>query len=449
MVHALLIGGHAAIGLVFTLQGLWHLLKTITTFVEGEPQQRRPWHPVLIGENSKTFAGKMLREAELQVLLWGSLIFFAVALWNAFLDGHTSNIIINYQHCSVFLFIALYAAAAIAAESFIISFPLILSVLHLLHGLAFAHAILPIYTHTAGAEVERHYHWLLELAMAAVATCSLLRIAFPTSFIVCFARSLSMVVQGAWSLLLGMFLWVPSFVAQGCKTGMLQDELHPTVICGSSPATMRATTIATLQFSFLLIGVVSLGTVATLLQLSLKSGGGTKMSSSEDDRASPLDRDANLSQRVTCPCNQCKFGVRRQRRVMLQHVRDYGSFDPNTIDQAIADFNTLGSNSKHTPINLQPVRQARMRSTHHIGPSALHPMTPSSPAAHTIKVAPLEESDEDPSDMMLESKMNDMVEAIFEATDPTADDMKQETRTALYEGSRISRLKTVLALLNL
>ncbi|MCO5587452.1 hypothetical protein L7F22_041401 [Adiantum nelumboides] len=111
---------------------------------------------------------------------------------------------------------------------------------------------------------------------------------------------------------------------------------------------------------------------------------------------------------------------------MLQHVRDYGSFDPNTIDQAIADFNTLGSNSEHTPINLQPVRQARMRSTHHIGPSALHPMTPSSPAAHTIEVAPLEESDEDPSDMMLESKMNDMVEAIFEATDPTADDMKQE-----------------------
>ncbi|MCO5601965.1 hypothetical protein L7F22_056092 [Adiantum nelumboides] len=113
---------------------------------------------------------------------------------------------------------------------------------------------------------------------------------------------------------------------------------------------------------------------------------------------------------------------------MLQHVRDYGSFDPNTIDQAIADFNTLGSNSEHTPINLQPVRQARMRSTHHIGPSALHPMTPSSPATHTIKVAPLEESDEDPSDMMLESEMNDMVEAIFEATDPTADDMKQEAR---------------------
>ena len=26
---------------------------------------------------------------------------------------------------------------------------------------------------------------------------------------------------------------------------------------------------------------------------------------------------------------------------MLQHVQDYGHFDPNTIDQAIADYNTL------------------------------------------------------------------------------------------------------------
>ena len=81
-----------------------------------------------------------------------------------------------------------------------------------------------------------------------------------------------------------------------------------------------------------------------------------------------------------------------------------------------------------------------MRSTHHMGTSTHHAMTPSSLDRHTIKDPPVE---------MLEEEMNDMVEAIFEATDPIADDMKQEARTALYEGSRISRLKTVLALLNL
>ena len=90
-----------------------------------------------------------------------------------------------------------------------------------------------------------------------------------------------------------------------------------------------------------------------------------------------------------------------------------------------------------------------MHSTHHVGTSANPPMTPTSPDAHRIEVAPPDESDEDPPVEMLESEMNDMVEAIFEAIDPIADDMKQEARTALYEGSRISRLKTVLALLNL
>ena len=48
-----------------------------------------------------------------------------------------------------------------------------------------------------------------------------------------------------------------------------------------------------------------------------------------------------------------------------------------------------------------------------------------------------------------EPEMDEMVEAIMEATDPDADDIKQEACTALYEGSRISRLKTLLALLNL
>ena len=89
-----------------------------------------------------------------------------------------------------------------------------------------------------------------------------------------------------------------------------------------------------------------------------------------------------------------------------------------------------------------------MRSTHNVGTSANPPMTPSSSNTHTNEYPP-DESDEDLPVEMLEPEMNDMVEAIFEDTDPIADDMKEEARTALYEGSRISRLKTVLALLNL
>ena len=42
-----------------------------------------------------------------------------------------------------------------------------------------------------------------------------------------------------------------------------------------------------------------------------------------------------------------------------------------------------------------------------------------------------------------------MVESIIEATDLVAANIKQEARMTVYEGSRISCLKTFLALLNL
>ena len=45
--------------------------------------------------------------------------------------------------------------------------------------------------------------------------------------------------------------------------------------------------------------------------------------------------------------------------------------------------------------------------------------------------------------------MHDMVEAIMEVADPRVNDMKEEAHIPLYEGSKISHLKTMLLLLNL
>ena len=52
-------------------------------------------------------------------------------------------------------------------------------------------------------------------------------------------------------------------------------------------------------------------------------------------------------------------------------------------------------------------------------------------------------------DIPFETDMDEMVEAIMKATDRVVDDIKQEARTTLYEGSRISCMKSLLALLNL
>lgn len=161
--------------------------------------------------------------------------------------------------------------------------------------------------------------------------------------------------------------------------------------------------------------------------------------SSEDENVA-----SNLSQRVTCPCNQCKWAVQRQRRVMLQHVREYGRFDPNIIDQVVADH-ILSTNI------LQPVRRVRMRSTEQVIDTDAGNMAMASTSldVHANEYPQVESNEYSTGGIPFEPEMDDMVEAIMEATDPVADDIKQEARMPLYEGSRISRLKTLLALLNL
>ncbi|MCO5571812.1 hypothetical protein L7F22_025560 [Adiantum nelumboides] len=314
MVHSRLVIAHGVVGIVFAAQGMWHLFNTIYSCAAGEQQQKRPWHPAKISVKPTSAVTSLLitvwREAELQVLLWGTLVYFAEAFWNGFIDARGSAVI-NFQHFSLVLFIALYAVAAIAVEP-ILNFTAststavhLISLLHLLQALAFAHALLLIHTHGAAhgpagssgdpaGEVEHHYHWLLEVALAGVVVCCSLRIAFPQSFVVCFAESLAMVMQGAWSVLLGVFLWVPEVLPMGCKlvtVSMGSADSRPTVFCDSAAATLRATTIATLQFSCLLAVVVSLGVGSLLLALYLcilrekheQAGEGLLLPSARDD----------------------------------------------------------------------------------------------------------------------------------------------------------------------
>ncbi|MCO5548520.1 hypothetical protein L7F22_007749 [Adiantum nelumboides] len=81
-----------------------------------------------------------------------------------------------------------------------------------------------------------------------------------------------MVMEGSWSVLLGVFLWVPEVLPMGCKLVMVSmgsGDPRPTILCDSNAATVRATTIATLQFSCLLAVVVSFGVGSLLLALYL------------------------------------------------------------------------------------------------------------------------------------------------------------------------------------
>lgn len=76
-------------------------------------------------------------------------------------------------------------------------------------------------------------------------------------------------------------------------------------------------------------------------------------------------------------------------------------------------------------------------------------MSPTSPEVHANEYPKVESNDYPHMEIPFEPDMDEMVEAIMESIDLVADDMKQEVCIVLYEGSRISCLKTLLALLNL
>lgn len=74
------------------------------------------------------------------------------------------------------------------------------------------------------------------------------------------------------------------------------------------------------------------------------------------------------------------------------------------------------------------------------GTEAFQNVMPMAPDGHANKNLHVE---------MLEPEMEDMLETILEENNLVATDMKHNACTPLYEGSRISCLKTVLELLNL
>ena len=76
-------------------------------------------------------------------------------------------------------------------------------------------------------------------------------------------------------------------------------------------------------------------------------------------------------------------------------------------------------------------------------------MPPSSPDVHANQYPKVESIACLHLEAPFEQDMHDMVEAIMEVADPYADDMKEESHIPLYEGSKISRLKMMLLLLNL
>ncbi|CAN6167133.1 unnamed protein product [Urochloa humidicola] len=250
--------GHILPGAGFLVVGLWHLFNHMRLFSLQPNSYVAPvWFPA-----------PGVRHLELILVIAGSAVEFAMEMFidhSTFLpfdaDGSIpSDRLHNHEHAIICLALLIYASTALHLDR--VGAPRRGAISLLLVAAVFAQELLVFHFHSTGdrAGVEGHFHWLLQLVVAACLATALLGVAYPRSFAVSLVRSACVAFHGVWLMVIGAMVWVPSRVPRGCS--LVQEDGRDTVRCHSEASLHRAKALANLQFgwylSFMTVFVVAL-----------------------------------------------------------------------------------------------------------------------------------------------------------------------------------------------
>ncbi|CAO2202160.1 unnamed protein product [Urochloa humidicola] len=246
--------GHFVPGLAFAILGVWHTLNTVKSYkLRGASGFRSTtWFP---------FPSPLpwLRRLELYLLLSFSVLAIADQLLDLpflALRLHPDTL----EHATMYLHLALYASVALAADALSgrRSDAGVGGVVAALAASVFGQELFLLRFHSADhAGLEGHYHWLLQLVVAASVAATAASAVAPGSFAVALVRSGSVLLQGVWFMVMGFALWVPALVPNGCH-GVVEATAAPmrsAVACATEEAARRAAVMANLQFSWAIAAV--------------------------------------------------------------------------------------------------------------------------------------------------------------------------------------------------
>ncbi|XP_057515655.1 uncharacterized protein LOC130797184 [Amaranthus tricolor] len=246
--------GHVAPGFGFFLIGFWHLLNHLKQLALKGPNNYKsyPWFPTNI---------RRLRHLELYLIMLGTSYSVAMELFIG-PDRHQpldpdgtipSNHLHNFEHSSISLTFFVYAFFGLALDKWASpKIPAQYDVLQFLGALAFGQQLLMFHLHSADhMGVEGQYHWLLQLVIFVSMSTTILGIAYPGSFVIAFTRSISILFQGVWLMVMGFALWTPGLISKGCF--MHVEEGHQVVRCDGNESLHRAKALVNIQFSWFLI----------------------------------------------------------------------------------------------------------------------------------------------------------------------------------------------------
>lgn len=242
--------GHVLPGFGFLVIGLWHLFNHIKLHaLHPKTYTSLPWFPT-----------SRIRYFELFLIMGGCL---ASILMELFIgpnkhqpldhDGTIpSNHLHNFEHSNISIGFFVYAFFSIILDK--TKPPTQYGLSLVLGAIAFGQQLLLFHLHSADhMGVEGQYHWLLQPVIFVSLFTTLLSIGYPKSFLNSFIRSLSIMFQGVWLMVMGIMLWTPEFIPKGCF--MNSEQGHKVVRCHGYKALERAKSLVNIQFSWYLIGL--------------------------------------------------------------------------------------------------------------------------------------------------------------------------------------------------
>ncbi|KAJ4978123.1 hypothetical protein NE237_008903 [Protea cynaroides] len=241
--------GHIIPSLAFTLLGLWHTFNTIKAYILRGPTgfSSRFWYPL----NPLPFNIKHL---ELILIITFSIIAIVMQILD-FPFFQFSFKLIDYEHATMFLHLAIYAGVALVVELTDLQDNLS-GLVGILAASVFGQELFLLHFHSADhGGLEGHYHWLLQLIVFVSLAAAIMTSVSPNNFVVALALSISVVFQGCWFMNMGFMLWVPQFIPSGCVLRLGEDDMLGAVACGAE-ASLRAKALANLQFSWILAGIL-------------------------------------------------------------------------------------------------------------------------------------------------------------------------------------------------
>ncbi|OIW06998.1 hypothetical protein TanjilG_14336 [Lupinus angustifolius] len=260
--------GHELLGFGFFIVGLWHLFNHIKL------------HALCSNSYTSTlwFPTRKSKYIELYFIIAICIIFIAMELFISPVhhqpfdpDGTIpSNHLHNFEHSSMALTFLVYATFAIVLDREKGTKKLQHGLTHLLGGIAFAQQLLLIHLHSADhMGPEGQYHLLLQLLVLICLVTTLMGIGLPKSFLVSFVRSVSIIFQGVWLMVMGFMLWTPGYEAKGCF--LHHKEGQYVIRCSDEESLHRAISLVNIEFSWLLI-IVTIFAMSLYLILGTKYG---------------------------------------------------------------------------------------------------------------------------------------------------------------------------------